>query len=88
MALSMKKKRVKILEYNAIFTPEEEGGYSVFVPDLRGCISQGDTFEEAKANITEAIELYLEAVGEELYHVTPEEARKEFMVSIPIKLNA
>ena len=54
----MAKKKVKVLEYNAIFNPEAEGGYSVFVPTLPGCISQGDAFEEAKANIAEAIELY------------------------------
>ena len=80
----MKKRQLKVLEYNAIFTPAEEGGYCVSVPDLPGCLSEGDTFEEAKANITEAIELYLEDVDEELYHVTPEEARKTFMASVQV----
>lgn len=82
-----KRKKAKVLEYNAIFTPEEEGGYSVSVPDLPGCLSQGDTFEQAKKNIAEAIELYLEDADVELYHVTPEEARKEFMASIPVIIN-
>ncbi len=82
-----KGKKAKVLEYNAIFTPEEEGGYSVSVPDLPGCLSQGETFEEAKKNITEAIELYLEDADGELYHVTPEEAQKEFMASIPVVVN-
>ena len=40
----------------------DEGGYAVFVPSLPGCISEGDTIEEALANIKEAIELYLEPV--------------------------
>lgn len=81
-----KKKKLRVLEYNAIFTAEEEGGYSVSVPDLPGCFSQGDTFEEAKFNIKEAIELYLEDVDEELYHVTPEETRKEFMAPISVQI--
>lgn len=55
----MKKKQVKVLEYTAVFEPEKEG-YSVTIPALPGCISEGDTFEEALANIKEAAELYLE----------------------------
>ena len=42
----------------------EEGGYTVTVPSLPGCISEGDTKEEAIKNIKEAIELYLESDGE------------------------
>ena len=40
----------------------EEGGYTVYVPSLPGCISEGDTIEEAVDNIIEAIELYLEPI--------------------------
>jgi len=56
----MKIKKKKILEYTAIFQEEKEGGFSVWVPDLPGCASQGETLEEAIRNIKEAIELYLE----------------------------
>ncbi|MBN1681849.1 MAG: type II toxin-antitoxin system HicB family antitoxin [Anaerolineae bacterium] len=52
-----------------ILHPAEEGGYWVEVPSLPGCISQGDTKEEALANIREAIELFIEAleeIGEEV----------------------
>ena len=42
--------------------PSEEGGYTAIVPSLPGCISEGDTKEEALKNIREAIELYLEPV--------------------------
>ena len=45
--------------FKVILEPEPEGGYSVFVPALPGCASQGETEEEALANIKEAIELYL-----------------------------
>lgn len=43
----------------------EEGGYTVYVPSLPGCISEGDTRDEALANIREAIELYLEPVEDD-----------------------
>lgn len=41
---------------------KDEHGYYAFCPELEGCQSQGDTFEEAMANIREAIELYLETL--------------------------
>ena len=42
---------------------KEDGGYVVSCPALQGCHSQGDTMEEALANIKEAIEAYLESLG-------------------------
>lgn len=41
---------------------EEDGGYSAVVPALRGCGSQGDTIEEALANVREAIEGFVESL--------------------------
>lgn len=49
-------------EYEVVLQPESDGGYSVSVPQLPGCFSQGDTREEALAMIKEAIELYLESL--------------------------
>ena len=43
-----------------LLIPDETGGYTVEVPSLSGCISQGDTVEEALANIQEAVELWIE----------------------------
>ena len=49
--------------YTVILTPErEEGGYSVSVPALPGCYTQGDTLDEALENARDAIRLYLEDV--------------------------
>jgi predicted RNase H-like HicB family nuclease len=48
--------------YKVVFEPQEEGGYTVTVPSLPGCISEGDTYDEALANIKEAIALYLESL--------------------------
>jgi predicted RNase H-like HicB family nuclease len=44
-----------------VLEPSDEGGFAVHVPSLPGCISEGDTEEEAMKNIREAVELYLEA---------------------------
>lgn len=52
-----------------ILIPEETGGYVVEVPSLPGCYSQGETEDEALANIREAIELHIEdmrACGEDV----------------------
>ena len=49
---------------NTFFT-KDEFGYYVYCPELPGCQSQGDTFEEARQNIKEAIDLYLETMTTE-----------------------
>jgi predicted RNase H-like HicB family nuclease len=48
------------MRFKVALEPSEEGGYTVHVPSLPGCISEGETTKEALANIQEAIELYLE----------------------------
>lgn len=59
------------MRLKVVLEKSEEGGYTVYVPALPGCISEGDTLEEALANIREAIALYLETLEEEL----PEDAQ-------------
>jgi len=48
------------MKLKIVLGPSEEGGYTAIVSSLPGCISEGDTKEEALKNIREAIELYLE----------------------------
>jgi len=50
------------LAYPAVFTPEEEGGFSVTFPDLDGCITEGDDLEDARRNAQEALTGYLESI--------------------------
>ena len=52
------------MKYRVILEPQEAGGYTVYVPALPGCVSQGETIEEALSNIKEAIEVYLESLKE------------------------
>ena len=55
----------KLMKFTVILEPQEEGGFTVTVPALPGCISEGETKEEALHNIKEAIELYIEVLKED-----------------------
>jgi len=48
------------MKIKVVLEPSEEGGYTAYVPSLPGCISEGENVQDALANISEAIELYLE----------------------------
>ncbi len=52
------------LSYRILLKPEPEGGYTVNVPALPGCITYGVDLDEAKANAKEAVELYIESLKE------------------------
>ena len=53
------------MKYTVILTPDpEQGGYTVRVPALQGCNTQGDTLEDALTNAREAIELFLDVLRE------------------------
>ena len=54
------------MKLKVVLEPSEDGGFTIFVPSLPGCISEGNTKEEALSNIKEAIELYLEPVDDDL----------------------
>jgi predicted RNase H-like HicB family nuclease len=53
----------KTYRYTVLFEPAEEGGYVVRVPALPGCVTQGETLEEARAMAEEAILGYLESLA-------------------------
>ena len=53
------------MKLKVVLEPSDEGGFTALVPSLPGCISEGDTRDEALANIREAIELYLEPVEDD-----------------------
>ena len=67
-----------MMRYTVILEKEPDGGYVVSVPALPGCVSEGDSREEAMANIREAIQLYVDdcrAAGDPV----PTEAGKEIV---------
>lgn len=63
-----------------VITPDEDGGYVVECPSLPGCYSQGDTLDEAIANIREAIELYIEVLQEENRPIPEDKLDRVMMV--------
>ena len=72
IALKSIKKTAMLI--NAVIE-KDENGYFAFVPELKGCVSEGSSFEEARANIKEAIELYLESLGaDEIWYIVAKEA--------------
>lgn len=60
--------------YKVILEPEATGGFSVYVPSLSGCASQGETEEEALANIREAIEGYLWSLRDDHLPIPPDDS--------------
>lgn len=59
-----------------VLEPSEDGGYTVLVPALPGCISEGQTKDEALRNIREAIDLYLEPAEDDV-SLAPDAERHE-----------
>lgn len=53
------------MRMKVILEPNGDGGYSVYVPSLPGCVSEGESKEEALANIRGAIAVYLRPVDED-----------------------
>ncbi len=82
----MKKKITKeIYQYTAVFEANKGGVYTATIPALPGCISEGNTFEEALKNIEEAAELYLEDIKAD--KVLKEFARNgEEIIIAPVKV--
>lgn len=58
---------MKTRNFIILFEQEEDGGFSVSVPSLPGCFSQGDTFEVAMKNIRAAVRLYLKDADKSIY---------------------
>lgn len=71
-------------KFRVILEPNELGGYTVTVPSLPGCISEGDTRDEAVANIREAIELYIESLQADGEPIPSEESTEETVIEVPV----
>jgi predicted RNase H-like HicB family nuclease len=70
------------LKFRVVLEPQPEGGYVAYVPALPGCMSQGETKEEALKNVKEAIELYLEVVEEKKLKDTMRDLKRRNNIQI------
>jgi predicted RNase H-like HicB family nuclease len=68
--------------YRILLTPEEEGGFSVSVPALPGCFTQGETIEEAIEMAKEAITLYVESLEEDGEPVPDDSRSLEYSLTL------
>jgi predicted RNase H-like HicB family nuclease len=84
--MSSKNAIIKNKESNMLINAvieKDEYGYFAYAPTLEGCVSQGDTYDEAIANIKEAIELYVESLSKsEIEHINNQSA-----AIVPIQVN-
>jgi antitoxin HicB len=75
--------------YTVLFEPAEEGGYVAFCPALPGLITEGDTYEEARSRVKEAIEGYLESLQKDGLPIPADEKltlppmKEEIRIAIP-----
>jgi predicted RNase H-like HicB family nuclease len=76
----------KILKFTVVFEKAEEGGYIVSVPALPGCMSQGETFEEAETMIKDAIECYCSSLAKHKEFIPKGNGEIVGMVSVPVAI--
>lgn len=73
---------MKILNYRILLRKEPEGGYTVIVPSLPGCVTFGSTIDEAIAMAKEAIELFLESLRAHGEDIPTEEKTLEYTLAV------
>lgn len=70
--------------YRILLRKEPEGGYTVIVPSLPGCVTYGETIEESVAMAREAIALYIESLRAHGEEIPTEEATLEYTLTLPV----
>ncbi|MBE7443880.1 MAG: type II toxin-antitoxin system HicB family antitoxin [Planctomycetia bacterium] len=73
---------MKLFNYRILLRKEPEGGYTVIVPTLPGCVTYGDTIDEAIKMAKEAIELYIESLKIHGEEIPTEEDTLEYTLTI------
>lgn len=74
---------MKTLSYRVLLRQEPEGGYTVTVPSLPGCVTYGDNVDHAIEMVREAIELYLESLVAHGEEIPTEQGTLEYTVLVP-----
>ena len=75
---------MRLVNYRILFREEPEGGYTVTVPALSGCITFGETVDEAIAMTREAVEVYIEDLREKGEEVLAEEGLLEYTLTVEV----
>jgi len=70
--------------YRILLRKEPEGGYTVTVPSLPGCVTYGDTVEETIEMVKEGIELYIESLKEHCEEIPSEEETLEYTLTVHV----
>ena len=73
---------MKVLNYRVLLRKEPEGGFTVIITSLPGCVTYGETIEEAVAMAREAIELYLDSLIAEGEEIPSDEETLEYTLSL------
>ncbi|MGC9444194.1 MAG: type II toxin-antitoxin system HicB family antitoxin [Candidatus Methanospirareceae archaeon] len=73
---------MRVLSYRILLRKEPEGGYTVTVPSLPGCVTYGESVEEAVEMAKEAIEVYLESLREHGDEIPTEEGTLEYTLMV------
>jgi len=73
---------MRILQFRVLLREEPEGGYTVIVPSLPGCVTYGETLDEAKRMAKEAIELYIQTLKELGEEIQTDEGTFEYIVTL------
>ncbi len=76
---------MKKIVYNLVFKPEPEGGYTVVVPSLPGCVTYGKTLEEAKEMAEDAIKGYIASLKKHKEPVPTDESSFFTTLDVDIK---
>lgn len=84
----MARKTLRSYSYSVFYEEAEEGGYVASVPALPGCHTQGETIEETKRNVQEAIALYLESLLAHGEPIPVEGPSFQGRVSVPVSVPA
>ena len=75
---------MQALSYRVLLRQEAEGGYTVTVPSLPGCVTYGETIEEGIAMAREAIGLYIESLKAHDEQIPNEAATLEYTLTVPV----
>ncbi|MBM4177053.1 MAG: type II toxin-antitoxin system HicB family antitoxin [Ignavibacteria bacterium] len=79
---------MKILNYRILLRKEPEGGFTITVPTLPGCVTYGETIDEALKMAKEAIELYIESLIAHGEEIPSEDNTFEYTLSVEANVKA